>query len=89
MGSLYFKEGGKIIALVKSQLKPNSNKKGIEVPRDLAHTEKINTENEHRFWQDSHDKEMFNVSVAFEILENGKSAPVGMDKDYQTLNMGP
>ena len=31
-------------------------------------------------WQDAHNKEMFNVSVAFEILENGKPAPVGWTK---------
>ena len=71
------KKKEQIIALVKSQLKANSHKYGIEVPRDLAHAEQLDAENGNCLWQDAHNKEMFNVSVAFEIFENEKPAPVG------------
>ena len=70
----------RIIAMIKSRLKANLHKYGIEVPRDLAHAEQLDTENGNQLWQDTHNNEMFNVSVAFEILENGKSAPVGLTK---------
>ena len=71
------KKKERIIAAVKSRLKANSHKYGIKVPRDLAHTKQFNRENGNRLWEDAQDKEMFNTSVAFEILENGKQAPVG------------
>ena len=70
----------RIIAMVKSRLKANLHKYGIEVPRDLAHAEQLDIDNGNQLWQDAHDNEMFNVSVTFEILENGKSAPGGLTK---------
>ena len=66
--------------MVKSRLKANLHKYIIEVPRDLAHAEQLDTENGNRLWQDAHNKEMHNVSVAFEILDNGIKVPVGWTK---------
>ena len=66
--------------MVKSRLKANLYRYEIEVPRDKAHAEQLDTANGNRLWQDAHDKEMFNFSVTFEILENGKPAPVGWTK---------
>ena len=77
VGSLYSKEEKRIIAMVKSRLKANSHKYGIEVPRYLAHAEQLDEENGNRLRQNAHNKDMFNVSVAFEVFENGKPAPVG------------
>ena len=69
-----------IIAIVKSRLKANLHKYGIEVSRDKAHTKQFDTGNGNRLWQDARDKEMFNFPVAFEILKNGKQAPAGWTK---------
>ena len=50
------KKKERIIAMVKSQLKANSHKYGMEVPRDLAHVEQLDTENGNRLWKDAHNK---------------------------------
>ena len=46
---------GRIITLVKSRLKANSHKYGIEVPKDIAHAEELDAKNGNRQWQDAHD----------------------------------
>ena len=71
--------------MIKSRLKANLHKYGIEVQRDLAHTEQLDTENGNRLRQNAHDKEIFNVSIDFEILENGKPASVGWTKTSRHL----
>ena len=69
-----------IIVAVRSQLKTNSHKYSIKVPRDCSHAKQLDKKNENRLWEDAHDKEIYNVSVTFEILENGKKVPVGWTK---------
>ena len=63
----------------------NLHKYGIKVPRDLAHTEKLDQESGNTLWQDTHGKEMFNVSIALEILGNGKKTLVGWTKTSEHL----
>ena len=58
-------------------MKANSYKYGIKVPRDLTHAEQLDANNGNRLWQNAYNNEMFNVSVAIEILENRRPAPVG------------
>ena len=35
---------------------------------------------ENNLWQEALEKEMYNIGVAFEILEDGKSSPAGYTK---------
>ena len=70
----------KIISAVNSRIKRTTHKYGIEVPRTIEEAKRIDAQNNNRFWQNAIDKEMANVKVAFEILENGKSAPPGWVK---------
>ena len=74
-----------IIAAVQSQLKFNSHKYGIEVPRDETHAYEIDVKNGNTLWQDAHKKEMYNVSVAFEILEYGQKVLLGWKKTSRQL----
>ena len=69
-----------IIAAVRSRLKAKSHKYGIKVPRDEAHAYEIDAKNRNTLWQNAHKKEMYNVSVAFEILKYGQKTPVGWKK---------
>jgi len=52
----------------------------IEFPTSIAIDDatRIDGINENRFWQDAIVKEMRNLSVTFEILENGQSEPIGL-----------
>ena len=78
--SYTLKKKDRIIIMIKSRIKANLHKYGIEFPGDQAHTEKLDTKIGNRFWQDAHDKEMFNVSVTFYIFYSGEQAPVGWTK---------
>ena len=41
---------------------------------------RIDAENKNTYWQDAINKEMKNIAVAFEILKEGESAPIGWSK---------
>lgn len=70
----------RIIAMVRTRLKANTHKFGIEIPRNITHAQRLDEENENTLWMDALAKEMFNVSVRFETLEYTKMDPVGWTK---------
>jgi len=69
-----------ILSAIKSRIRKTTHKYGIEVPTSVEHAHDIDRRNGNTFWRDAIKKEMFNVGVAFEILENGEKAPVGWSK---------
>ena len=52
-------------------------KYGIELPTSIKHALEIDKKNGNHFWRDAIDKEMKNVSIAFEILEENQHLPPG------------
>ena len=54
-----------------------THKYGIEVPSDVEHAHEIDARNGNTLWRDALKKEMYNVGVAFEILDEGAHAPHG------------
>ena len=70
----------RIISTVNSRIKKTTHKYGIAVPRTIEEAKQIDALNNNRFCQNAIDKEMSNVKVAFEILDDGKSAPPGWTK---------
>ena len=69
-----------IIASLKRRIRKTTHKYGIEVPVDVDDAYRIDKKNGNHFWRDAIAKEMFNVGIAFEILPDDKSPPVGFDK---------
>ena len=69
-----------IIGAIKSRLKVATHKCGVEVPTSYAHAEKLVDNNRKTMWIDSHELEMYNVFVSFEILTPGKLPPPGWTK---------
>ena len=53
------------------------HKYGVEIPRDVEHAHEIDARNGNTLWRDTLKKEMYNVGVAFEILDEGVHAPHG------------
>ena len=49
----------------------------IEIPASVKHAKKLDMKEGNDLWMKALAKEMFNVSVAFEILELGQKAPHG------------
>ena len=66
-----------IISSVRTRLKRTTHKYGHEVPNNLEHARKIDLKNGNNFWQQAIEKEMLNVGIAFEILQDDEHTPVG------------
>ena len=66
-----------IMSLVKSRARKTTHKHGIELPASVEDAYRLDEKNGNTFWRDAIKKEMHNVGVAFEILDEGESAPVG------------
>ena len=69
-----------IIAKVKARIRKTTHKYGIELPTSVEHAYKIDRENGNTFWRDALSKEMTNVGIAFEVLDEGAKPPVGWSK---------
>jgi hypothetical protein len=67
----------RIIASVNARVRKTTHKYGIEVPTSIKHALEIDKKNGNHFWRDAIDKEMKNVSIAFEILEENQHLPPG------------
>ena len=67
----------RIISATKARVARVTHKYGIEVHTSVKHEKEIDLKNGNTFWQDAIGLEMKNVSVAFKILENGDSVPIG------------
>ena len=66
-----------ILAAVKNRIHKMTHKYGIAIPRDVEHAHEIDSRNGNTMWRDKLKKEMYNVRVAFEILDEGAHAPHG------------
>ena len=69
-----------ILSAVKSRICKTTHKYGIEIPNSVEHAYQIDAKNGNTFWRDAIKKEMTNVGIAFEVLEEGLSAPPGWHK---------
>jgi hypothetical protein len=57
-----------------------THKYGIEVPTSIEHGCKLDEQNGDTCWRDALSKEMKNVGIAFQVLEEGENEPVGWSK---------
>ncbi len=57
-----------------------AHKFGIEVPKTIKEALELDTKNCNNFWADTIAKEMTDICVAFKILLNWQSAPIGYQK---------
>jgi len=69
---------GVIVSAVRAR--KTSHKYGIELPSSVQHAYELDKENGDTYWRDAITKEMHNVGIAFEILDDGQSVPVDWHK---------
>ena len=69
------KKRDRVIASVNTRVRKATHKYGIEIPTSIEHAYQLDVKNGNTFWRDVINKEMYNVSVAFEILECNQSPP--------------
>ena len=68
------------IASIKTRIAKTTHKYGVEVPVSWKHAIKLDAKNAKHLWRDALKKEMKNVGVAFDILEDHQNVPVGWTK---------
>ena len=66
-------------------MKVATHKYGVEIPTSIEHAMRLDDINVNRLRKEALDKEMHNVSVAFEILPTGAPVPVGRRKSSRHL----
>jgi hypothetical protein len=78
-----------MMSAIKS-CKQTSHKYGVEVPRSLNHARELDKKNGNTLWMAAWKKEMTNVSIVFEILEDREPArwtsPEKQDESRMTTN---
>jgi len=70
------KKRDRIISLVKKR----THKFGIKVPKTIKEALELHRKNGNTLWADAIAKEMKDIRVAFKILVDGQSAPIGYQK---------
>ena len=70
-----------IISAINTCIRKTTHKYGIEIPRSVKHAAEMDLKNGNDFWVKAIKKEMNNVGIAFEILDEDKSAPVGWSNE--------
>ena len=66
-----------IVPKVKSRLLKRIHKNGVQVPRIIREAYEFDQANNNSLWQSAIEKEMRNVAIAFEILEDDEVLPKG------------
>ena len=69
-----------ILSAVKKRIRKTTHKYGVEIPTSVEHAHELDRRNGNTMWGDALRKEMYNVGVAFEVLDEGKPAPSGWSK---------
>ena len=69
-----------IIASVQQRIAKTTHNYEIEIPTSWKYAQEIDTKNSNHLWRDALAKEMKNVGVAFDVLENHQNVPVGWAK---------
>ena len=69
-----------ILSAVKARFQKKTHKFGIELPRSTNHAREQDRVNGNNLWMEALQKEMFNVGIAFEVLEDGATALKGWNK---------
>ena len=69
-----------ILAALKKRIRKTKHKDGIEIPTSVDHAFELDRKNGNNLWKEALEMEMYNIGVAFEILEDEKTAPAGYTK---------
>ena len=69
-----------IVSAVSLRVRKFSQKYGFEITSSISHAKELDEKNGNTFCTDAIRKEMTNVGIAFDPLEQGERAPPGWTK---------
>ena len=55
-------------------------RKTTQIPTSVEHAFELDRKHGNNLWKDALEMQMYNIGIAFEILEDGKTAPAGYTK---------
>ena len=70
----------RIVSALKNRIRKMTHKYGVEIPHEIEHAYELDRKNGNTFWADAIKKEMTELGVAFEILDDDVKVPVGWSK---------
>ena len=80
VSSPYSEKRQVILAALKKRIRKTTHKYGIEIPTSVEHDFELDRKDGNNLWKEALEMEMYNIGVAFDILEDGKTAPAGYTK---------
>ena len=69
-----------ILSALKKRIRKTTHKYGIEILTSVEDAFELDRKKGNNLWKDALEMEMYNIGVAFEILEDGKTTPAGYTK---------
>ena len=77
-----------IISVIKSCARKTSHKYRVVLPTSVEHAYyELDEKNGNTLWHDAIKKEMHNIGIAFEILEEGENVPVGWRLKMRSMSL--
>ena len=70
----------RIIASVNKRISRFTHEHGVELPTSVAYAKKLDENNGNTLWMDAIDRDIGNLKVVFDILEDGAKILVSYDK---------
>ena len=77
---LYVEKKDSIIASVRSRIARTTHKYGIEISTSWKYAKEIGAWNKNHLWENALAKEIKNMGVVIDVLEDLKNVPVGWTK---------
>ena len=69
-----------MLSALTKRIRKTTHKYGIEIPTSVEHAFELDRKNGNNLWKYALEMKMYNIGVAFEILEDGKTSPAGYTK---------
>jgi hypothetical protein len=73
-----------ILSKIKVRIRKTSHKYVIKIPTSVKHSLEVDRKDGNTFWKDALAKEMTEVGVAFEVLDEGVGAPTDWERSLAT-----
>ena len=80
VGSPYSEKEASHLSSTQEENQEDNTQVGIEIPTSVEHAFELKRKNGKNLWKEALEMEMYSIGVAFEILQDGKTAPAGYTK---------
>ena len=76
-----------ILSALKKRIRKTTHKYGIEIPTSVEHAFELDRKNGNNLWKEALEMEMYNIGIAFEILEDGKNCTCWIYQGIRSPNL--